>query len=352
MNSGSFHNNVQKILTTVPPAFSNTNAAAMAADHYGINGSVEPLDSERDQNFKLTTRDGRRYSLKISNFEEQLDVIDFQNQALLHVAEQDASFPMPRIIPTADGQLHCSAEQDGKSHFVRMLSWLDGSVIHDATVDPGLARRLGQLLARLDSAFRGFDHPGSNAPFLWDMKRAANLAELTVHIEEPGLRQLIDQTLDKFVTEVKPVLDTLRTQVIHNDMNPGNILMDKTRPGRIAGVIDFGDMTRSPLIIDLAVAAAYQLNEGSDPLAGALPMIAGYHSMEPLQDTEMSLLTDLIRTRLVTSLVIGTYRSTLFPENRNYLLISQRPARSALINMKYLQADEALSRVRSACFAA
>ena len=343
---------IQKMLTTIPPAFSDARASAIAADLYGISGNVRSLVSERDQNFQLTAKDGLRYTLKISNHAEQRDVIDFQNQALLHVAIKDASFPLPRVIPTIEGQLHGRVERAGYTHFVRVLSWLEGSVIHDATVGPGLARQMGQLLARLDVALRGYDHPGSNPPSLWDMKRAENLADLIIHIEEPGLRRLIGRALDKFIVEVKPVLEPLRTQVIHNDLNPGNVLLDKARPDQIAGLIDFGDMTRSPLIIELAVAAAYQLSEGIDPLAGALPMIAGYHVVEPLLDTEMELLTDLIRTRLITSLLIGSYRATLFPENREYLLISQQSARNSLINLKSLSASDALARIREACHSA
>lgn len=352
MKTENAHTIIQKMLTTIPPALSDTQAVAIASDHYGINGSVRPLVSERDQNFQLTAQNGQHFILKISNHAEQQEVIDFQNQALLHVSEKDASFPLPRVISTIKGQLHSRVERAGKTHFVRVLSWLEGSVIHDAPVGAGLAWRMGQLLARLDVAFRGFDHPGSNPPSLWDMKRADKLADLIVHIEEPGLRQLIGQTLDKFISEVQPVFDKLRTQVIHNDMNPGNVLMDKAQPDQIAGVIDFGDLTRSPLIIELAVAASYQLAEGSDPLAGALPLIAGYHSVEPLTDTEMALLTDLIRTRLITSLLIGTYRSILFPENREYLLISQQSARNSLINLNHLPTDDALTRIREACLSA
>ena len=305
--------------------------------------------SERDQNFRLTTQQGKKYTLKISNHAEQLEVIDFQNRALLHVANSDASIPLPRVIPTLDGQLHSRVDRDGKTHFVRVLSWLEGSVLHDAPASPVLAHRLGQLLARLAVALKGFDHPGSKLPLLWDMKRAASLADLVVHIEEPALRKMIGQTLDKFVTEVKPVLDTLRSQVIHNDMNPGNVLMDSSQPDQISGIIDFGDLTRSPLIIDLAVAASYQLGQGDDPLSGVLPMIAGYHSIEPLHQTEMELLTDLIRTRLITSLLIGSYRSMLFPENREYLLISHRSAKNFYLNLNQLTAEEALARIRDAC---
>ena len=190
---------------------------------------------------------------------------------------------------------------------------------------------------------------GSNLPLLWDIKRAASLADLIGYIEEPALRRLVEATLDRFVTRVQPVLDTLRSQVIHNDMNPGNLLIDSEKPDRISGIIDFGDLTKSPQIIDLAVAAAYQLSPGDDPLAGVLPMISGYHGIEPLQPAEMEILTDLIRTRLITSLLIGSYRATLFPENREYLLISHHSAKSFLLSLKNLPADEALERIRAAC---
>ncbi len=313
---------IQKMLTTTPPTFSAEEAVNIAARHFGIDGKTRPLVSERDQNFRLDTDDGNRYTLKISNAAEQLQVIDFQNRALLYVEKQDASLPLPRVIPTLDGKLHCSVEHNGKTHFVRVLSWLEGMLLDDAVVNTALANRLGQLLARMDLALKDFDHPGSNPPSLWDMKRAAGLRDLLPYIEDPELGQLISQSLDKFVSVIKPTLDTLRTQVIHSDMNLGNVLVDKTEPDRIVGLIDFGDMVKSPLIIDLAVAAAYQLSDGDDPLSGALPMIAGFHAICPLQDREMELLTDLIRTRLVTTLLIGSYRVTLFPENREYLTIS------------------------------
>ena len=302
--------------------------------------------SDRDQNFRLDANDGKQYVLKISNHAEQFRFIDFQNCALLHVVKRDPTFPCPRVIPTRGGQLHCSARCDGKTHFVRVLSWLDGLVLNEVTSEPGLVEQLGKLLARLGVALKDFEHPGSNPPSAWDMKRAANLQDLLVYVGDPGLRQIAAYTLERFVSQAKPVLDTLRTQVIYNDMNLANVLMDKKQPDRISGLIDFGDLVKSPLIIDLAVAAAYQMGAGDDPLAGALPMIAGYHAIRPLQEKEMSLLTDLIRTRLVTSLLIGSYRSSLFPENSEYLLISHDPVKRALIGLEGLNPEVALDRIR------
>ena len=352
MQTDSIQAVIKKMMTSKPPAFSAAEAVSIAALHYGIHARVHPLVSERDQNFRLDADDGKRYTLKFSNDAEQLQVVDFQNQALLHIEKQDASLPLPRVIPGLDGQLHCSVERAGKTHFVRILSWVEGVILNDTKAGAALANRLGRVLARLGLALKGFDHPGSNPPLLWDMKRAAGLRDLLVYIEEPVLRQLASKTLDQFVSKVKPKLDTLRTQVIHSDMHMDNVLMDKAQPDQISGLIDFGDLVKSPLIIDLAIAAAYQLSDGDDPLSGALPMIAGYHAIRPLQDVEMELLTDLIRTRLITSLLISSYRVTLFPENREYLMISHQPAINSLTGLEPLSAEEALQRIRAACVCA
>jgi Ser/Thr protein kinase RdoA (MazF antagonist) len=81
-------------------------------------------------------------------------------------------------------------------------------------------------------------------------------------------------------------------------------------------------------------------------------MIAGYHAVNPLQELEQRLLPDLIKTRLVTSLLIGSYRATLFPDNREYLLTSFTEARQALVRLSHTRADEAVRRINETCKAA
>ncbi len=338
---------IQQMLTTEPPTFSIADAANVASRNFNIEGSIKPLVSERDQNFRVETANGQRYTLKISNHAEQLPVIDFQNRALLHAGKQDPSLPLPRVIPSRNGELHCCVKANDKGHYVRVYSWLEGLILGDTRPDIELTNKLGRLMARLGLALEGFEHPGSNPPSLWDMKRAAGLQELLQHMGDPKLRQLIGRVLDRFVATVKPRLDLLRAQVIHNDINMGNVLVDKDNPAEITGIIDFDDLTRSPLIIDLAVAASYQLNQDNDPLAGTLPLIAGYHAIRPLQDEELSLLPDLIRTRLITSLLINNYRVKLFPENREYLMASHDSARHFLIHLDGLDNDDAYDRIRT-----
>jgi len=335
--------------TTTPPNFSLADAEHAAREYFGIVARAKPLVSDRDQNFCLEANDGSRFTLKIANHAEHQLTVDFQNEALIHVAEQDASLPIPRVIPASNGQLHASVNHHGRAHIVRVLTWLDGMAMPEAAAGWELACKLGEVLARLGLALRGFDHPGSSPHLLWDMNHASNLREFLPYIEEPNTSELIAGTLDRFDMHVQPILNKLRTQVIYNDLNPGNVLLDKINPHEISGIIDFGDLVKSPLIIDLAIAAAYQLSEGDDPLAGALPLIAGYHAVCPLQQLEMNLLIDLIRTRLITSLLINTYRTTLFPENREYQMISYNAIKASLIELDRLHRDVAMERIIAAC---
>jgi len=341
-------NDVLKRLTTTPPAFTRADAEQIANQYFGIDSQADLLASERDQNFCLRADDGQRFALKIANHAEQLQVVDFQNKALLHIANTDASIPVPRVIPGLDGRLFYSTELNGRAHIVRLLSWMEGQVLYDVQAGPGLIRQLGNILARLGIALENFDHAGSNPPLLWDMKRAAGLRSLLAAIEDQALKQLIVKTLDRF-DEIAPILESLRSQVIYNDLNPDNVLLDTARPQQISGIIDFGDLVKSPLIIDLAVAAAYYLAEGDDPLAGVLPMIAGYHELRPLQSMEMEILTDLIRTRLVTSLLIMSWRMSKFPENREYLQRSQASSKAFLASLDGLDPQIAFNQLRTAC---
>ena len=340
---------IQHLLTTESPGFTDEAAMRIALAHYGIRvRHVETLVSERDQNFRLDAIDGRRYVLKFSNSAEQEQVVDFQNRALLHIADTDPGLPVSRVLPATDGALYKVVEYRGTSHFVRLFGWLEGRVLGKAA-DAGLGRSLGRLLARLGLALDGFEHPGSNPASLWDMKRAPGLRQLLPHVTCPELGPAIGAVLDRFNAIVAPAMGQLRSQVIYGDMNLDNVLVKAENPQRISGLIDFGDLVFSPLVMDVAIAAAYQLSPGEDPLAGALPMISGFHAVRRLQAGEQSLIGDLVKTRLATSLLIGNYRASLFPDNRDYLLTSFEPARNALLGLGRQAPAEITRRIEGAC---
>jgi hypothetical protein len=78
-------------------AISEMRAERLAAEHYGLEVAAHRLDSECDQNFRLTTPDGRDHVLKIANPAEDRAVTNLQTGALLHLAAADPSLPIRRI---------------------------------------------------------------------------------------------------------------------------------------------------------------------------------------------------------------------------------------------------------------
>src|SRR5919112_4179474 len=90
-------------LETPPPSFTGEEAEATITSIYGLHGSTTPLDSERDQNFRVTAPDGREFLLKISNPADDHASLDMQTQAMLHIARQDPELPVMRPLPTPEG---------------------------------------------------------------------------------------------------------------------------------------------------------------------------------------------------------------------------------------------------------
>ncbi len=101
------------VLAAPPPRFSTAGAEGIARRVFGIGGGASPLDSERDQNFRIEIAEGLGYVLQISNSAEDPGVVDMQTEALRHIARTDPSVPLPRPHPSGDGDYHPRVE-DGE----------------------------------------------------------------------------------------------------------------------------------------------------------------------------------------------------------------------------------------------
>ena len=238
-------------LQTPAPDFSTSEAANLLRDYYYLDGDLEPLASERDQNFLVRESDGSKYVLKFASAAESADVTEFQTLALKHIARVDPDFPVPRVIGTRDDKPMVEVTSGaGTKHRVRLLSWLDGVPLQHADSASNIAAQTGDCLARLGRTLQDFEHPAGDYLLLWDIKNAEYLRELLPYVVDNELRLLCESRLERFREIVKPQIDTLRTQVIYNDMNPSNILVDSHDQSYLAGVIDFGDIVLSQLVND------------------------------------------------------------------------------------------------------
>ncbi len=308
-------------LTTPPPTLTEGAALALAAQHFGLTGTVSPLTSERDLNFRLTTPQGR-FVLKLANSAEPADLTALQTRALIHL--ETYTLPTPRVIRTLAGETAATTPHGT----LRLLTYLEGQPQHLSPRTPAQCAAMAATAARLALSLQGFHHPAAAHILQWDIKQASALRPLLPHIAT-DLRPLATETLDRFDRDIHPQLSHCRTQIVHNDLNPHNVLVDPADPDRITGILDFGDMVETPLICDAGVTAAYQIDPAA-PWNSLNTFARAYHAILPLTPLELQLLPDLAATRMLTTLAVASARAARYPGNAAYILRNVPAAVAAL----------------------
>ncbi len=322
----------------------------LARECFAVRGNVTRLSSERDENFRLNCADGREFLLKLTNAAEPGDVTDFQTRAMLHVAQADPLLPVPHLVAALDGSFAPIVRTDGEPPRVaRLMTYLRGEPLHGAVRSVAQCQSLGAMLARLGTALRGYSHPAERNYLRWDLCHAATLRPLLEHIEERDRRALATRFLDGFEEHALPRLRGFRSQVIHNDFQPSNVLVEASDASLVVGVIDFGDMVCAPLVNDVAVASAYHVATAPEPLDHVSALVAAYHLNVPLASEEVDVLFDLIATRLVLTAVITNWRVTFHPQNRAYILRNAPAAWRGLERLASVNRDTARAILRRAC---
>lgn len=273
---------------------------------WGLDGDLVEVHGERDRNFRVETGVGR-YLLKVHNPVEAESILDLQDSALRHIRAVDPGLPVPNVVPTADGRPWAElVGADGRTSFARVMTWLDGDHPDLEGLDAARARDWGRTSARLGRALRGFVHPACSYPIAWDLQRLPQLRNWLSAVDAER-RPVIEAVLARFDARVAPRLRTLRAQVVHNDLAPTNVLVDEE--WRVTGITDFGDMTHTALVCDLAVTAADLLPDRSDALELAMEVVAGYHSVTPLEPAEAELVAELVAGRYASAVLITASRA-------------------------------------------
>jgi 4-aminobutyrate aminotransferase-like enzyme/Ser/Thr protein kinase RdoA (MazF antagonist) len=322
------------------PPFTETDAAALAREIYGLNAAAVPLPGEKDRNFLLAAADGGRYVLKIANAETARETLELENAAMTHLAAQGVE-GVQRVLPALDGR----AVAQAGGHSVRLLTYFPGRLWTEVSPHtPEMRAALGTLLGGVDRALSTFDHPAARREIKWDLARASWIRDYLAHIEDEARRALVERRLTQFESEIRPRLACLRRSVIHNDANDYNLIVD----GNAVRLIDFGDMVYTHTISELAVACAYAMLGKPDPLAAAAEIVRAYHREYPLEEAELELLFPLIAMRLAVSVANSAYQRTAAADN-GYLLVSERPAWALLEKVESIRPEYAHYTFRAAC---
>ncbi len=279
---------------------------ATLGSSWGLTGVLTAVHGERDRNFRLDADSGR-YLLKVHNPADGASVLDLQCSALGHIRAVAPGLPVPAVVATQDGRSWLELTgRDGRRSLAWVMTWLDGRHPQSQMMGPAELYAWGRTSARLGQALRGFIHPAAGYPIAWDIRRLPQLRPWLSAVATDR-RPVVEAMLDRFERRVAPQLRALRAQVVHNDMSPGNVLVDPRV--RVTGITDFGDMTHTALVCDVAVATADVLSGREDGLDLVPEVLTGYDSITPLERSELELVADLMAGRYAAAILITAWRT-------------------------------------------
>ena len=305
------------------PAITPSHASAALRRWWGVDGDLEALPSERDQNFLVRDERGRPgWVLKIANLEEPLEFLDCQYQAMALVAA--AGVPVQPIRPTLAGDVVAGLGDSGPP-WARVLGWLPGRTMDSlGTRSPDLLVDLGETMGRSATALLAFEHPAARRPFQWDVQQAGAVIESgRAAVADSDRAALLAAVEARLRSDLVPRLASLRRSPIHNDANDHNVLVDDDGR-RVTGLLDFGDMVHSVTAQEAAVACAYAMFGASDPMDVLRRVVVGFDATCPLTADELDALTSLVLARLGASVSISAIQSRQAPDP--YLRVSEEPA--------------------------
>ncbi|HET8785653.1 MAG TPA: aminotransferase class III-fold pyridoxal phosphate-dependent enzyme [Candidatus Limnocylindrales bacterium] len=346
---------MDRVLAASRPAFDADHVVDIARRTFDIEAAVaRDLGSERDQAFMLLDHDDRPLAiLKLSNAAEDPATLDMEALAVLHAQRVDPAVPLaiPWIIPNAarrsmdpaDRRVAISAS-DG-THHVRAYSVLPGrGRIEAISLSDTALAGWGAMAARLGRALRGFFHPAAQRTMLWDVQHTARTRELLGSIRDPVHRDLVARVLDRFETAVEPLWPSLRAQVVHTDLTTDNALADDD--GNVTGIVDFGDMSHSALIVDLASLLDSLLNGRTDDelFRCARLVVTGYEAITPLEPIELRVLPELLAARAAVTIAISSWRSAQGLEDATFAERYNAPVARTIQTLLDVGWDEAARR--------
>ncbi|HIG21214.1 phosphotransferase, partial [Henriciella sp.] len=329
------------------PTLSLDQARQVAVRNYDLTVlEVNPLPSERDQNFLLDCTADQRFVLKVSNELEDRSLLDGQNAMLMHLSMHLDVCPI--VVPDRDNNAIGEFEFGTTKHMVRLVTFLLGQpLVVISYRSPELLSDLGRRVGQITDALKDFDRQAFHRSFYWDLANARKIvADGFGQIVDQELRQDIEHLVAQFDRYSASLLHELPMSVIHNDCNDGNVIVSES--DTVAGIIDFGDAVYSWKVGELAIAIAYAILDQPDPLSSAALMVASYHKESKLTTSEIGALFGLVCLRLCVSAVIAAEQQQQRPDDP-YLSSSQGPIRKTLPLLRAIPFPIATATFRRAC---
>ncbi len=299
------------------PEVAAADAQRLLREHWGIEAErLDELGSQQDRNLRVDSPAGR-FVLKLGNPVIGRAPLERQNAALGRLASMAGhGIRVPGVVAARDGREIVEAEVRGAVLPVRLLHWVEGRPLAGQPVGAALAAELGRTAARVAETLAGSPVSDPSPATPWDLRLAERLVdELAPSIRDDAERERVHAATRAALDRLTPVAPLLPLQLIHGDVTDDNVVTDPADPGRIAGVIDFGDLAPGWRVAELAVGVASLLHHlPARPLA-VLHQIRAFDGIVPLDDAELRALWPLVVLRGAMLVAAGRHQVAIDGDN-------------------------------------
>ena len=303
------------------PRVDEAEAACLLRGAFGVEGSLRELGSHQDRNFLVTTAAGDRFVLKVARAGLGRAALEAENAAMLHVAGAGLPFEVPVPQPALDGsRIARAVTAAGDAHDLRLVTWIEGEPLDRfGHLGPPVLRAHGAMAARITLALDGFDHPALDRALQWDVRHAGSVVEaLAPFASTPERRRTAERGMARAAQALAALEPALRVATVHQDVTDLNTVARRDAAGRPmpAGLIDFGDLSRTWLAAELAVTIAADVPyDPGRPLQTARAVAQGFLPLLPLTDGELSATWPMVLARSAAVAVSGDQQVALDPDN-------------------------------------
>ncbi|MBU4186756.1 MAG: aminotransferase [Propionicimonas sp.] len=296
------------------PALSLPEAAEVLAS-LGVAGQLTELGSQQDQNFLITGAGGPFGVLKLANpaFPER-DTLA-QDAAADLVANGFPELRVAAVLRREGVAVRAVAQTSLGPLVARVLNYLPGGTYVDQPwLSPAVAAQMGRIAAQVSAALAGFEHPGLERRLQWDLRSSAEVVELLAPaIGDPAEREAVLAAARAAWAVVAELAEQLPVQAGHFDLTDDNLV--RGAGGLPDGVIDFGDVSRSWRVAELAVTLSGLLHHSGPLVETVLAAVRGFHGLRPLSSAEVDALWPLVVLRGAVLVASGRQQAELDADN-------------------------------------
>ncbi|MEE1768306.1 aminotransferase [Streptomyces sp. JV185] len=302
------------------PRVTPAEAERVGTELLGCSAHAEALGSQQDANFLLRADDGKALAiLKIANPAFGALETEAQDTAADLIASAHPELRVATVLRHPDGSpRRTTMDTDGGPAVVRLLRYLPGGPLSGPRhLSPGTVAAMGTIAAKVSTALRDYRHPGLDRVLQWDLRHADRVvAGLAEHIDGHEQRTAVRTATTEAWAPIQRLADVLPSQAVHLDLTDDNLIRRPDAPLPVPdGIIDFGDLTTSWAIGELAVCLSSVLHHDGVEPHHVLPAVRAFHALRPLSAAEAEALWPLVVLRAAGLVVSGRHQAAVDADN-------------------------------------